>query len=130
MQYPHAMIVIKEAIRQSPPIVIRVTSRIIQPAQIQIILQQVFQQPAPPVILFYLAGNRQLILSMMHKCFRFIPEDIKDNGHFVQTAIQLLPITHCLIASIAIPMYIKTIIILMPNVIVAIQGEQEGKIYL
>src|SRR5450759_4312993 len=111
------MIVIRVTIQLLPLIVIHVTSRITQQQQILIIFQPVSQQPVLPVILQFPVGNRQPILSMMHSCFRFIPEDIKDNGHFVQTVIQMLPITYFLIANIAIPVYIKTIIILMPNVI-------------
>jgi hypothetical protein len=67
---------------------------------------------------------------MMLRCFQFIPEGIKDNGLFAQIATPVLPTIRYSIAGTVILMHIETVIILMLNVILAIQREQPGKINL
>jgi hypothetical protein len=61
----------------------------------------------------------------MFRCFRYIQVSIKENGPFVPTAIQTLPIISYLIAKDAIQMLTGAKTIRMHSVMNATLGEQE-----
>jgi hypothetical protein len=120
IQHQHVMIVIKAIISLHLLYVFHVTQLILTIQPIQIIRLWLFQQHVQRVIPQFPDGHQPHILSMMPRCFRYIQVSIRVNGLNVLNVIQILLITRFLIAEDVTLRCIRTVIILMRNVIAVI----------